>query len=227
MSSLFLMVTITDRRSTDAFLQLYQQRGVDVNLRTVGSGTAVRETLATLGLEKTEKAVLLAVVTEDTWKAVRTDLRRKMRIDVPGTGIAFTVPMSSIGGRRALMFLTQHQPLTLKEESTLKDTRYELLLVIANQGHTGTIMDAARAAGAGGGTVIHAKGTGMEGAAQFLGVELVLIVARTPEKNRIMKAIMDGAGPKAGAIVFSLPVTDTAGLRLLEDEEPVQETSAQ
>ena len=56
MSSLFLMVTITDRRSTDAFLQLYQQRGVDVNLRTVGSGTAVRETLATLGLEKTEKA---------------------------------------------------------------------------------------------------------------------------------------------------------------------------
>ena len=29
MSSLFLMVTITDRRSTDAFLQLYQQRGVD------------------------------------------------------------------------------------------------------------------------------------------------------------------------------------------------------
>lgn len=169
MSSLFLMVTITDRRSTDAFLQLYEQRGVDVNLRTVGSGTAVRETLATLGLEKTEKAVLLAVVTEDTWKAVRIDLRRKMRIDVPGTGIAFTVPLSSIGGRRALMFLTQHQPLTLKEESTLKDTHYELLLVIANQGHTGTIMDAARAAGAGGGTVIHAKGTGMEGAAQFLG----------------------------------------------------------
>ena len=234
MSSLFLMVTITDRRSTDAFLQLYQQRGVDVNLRTVGSGTAVRETLATLGLEKTEKAVLLAVVTEDTWKAVRTDLRRKMRIDVPGTGIAFTVPLSSIGGKRALGFLTEHQTLTWKEESTLKDTRYELLLVIANQGYTGSIMDAARAAaGAGGGTVIHAKGTGMEGAAQFLGVELVnekelvLIVARTPEKNRIMKAIMDGAGPKAGAIVFSLPVTDTAGLRLLEDEEPVAETAAQ
>ena len=191
MSSLFLMVTITDRRSTDAFLQLYEQRGVDVNLRTVGSGTAVRETLATLGLEKTEKAVLLAVVTEDTWKAVRTDLRRKMRIDVPGTGIAFTVPLSSIGGKRALGFLTEHQTLTWKEESTLKDTRYELLLVIANQGYTGSIMDAARAAGAGGGTVIHAKGTGMEGAAPFLGMELVnekelvLIVSRTAQKNRI------------------------------------------
>ena len=106
----------------------------------------------------------------------------------------------------------------------MKDTRYELLLVIANQGHTGSIMDAARAEGAGGGTVIHAKGTGMEGAAHFMGVELVnekelvLIVSRTAQKNAIMKAIMSKADPKAGAIVFSLPVTDTAGLRLLDEE---------
>ena len=215
MSSLFLMSTITDRRTADAFLQLYEAHGVNVTLRTVGTGTAVQETLSTLGLEKTEKAVLLAVVTAQTWQEVQRDLRRKMRIDVPGTGIAFTVPLSSIGGKRALGFLTEHQTLTWKEESTLKDTRYELLLVIANQGYTGSIMDAARAAGA-----------GMEGAAPFLGMELVnekelvLIVSRTAQKNRIMKAIMDGADRRAGAIVFSLPVTDTAGLRLLEEEEP-------
>jgi hypothetical protein len=92
-------------------------------------------------------------------------------------------------------------------------------------------MDAARAAGAGGGTVIHAKGTGMEGAAKFMGIdlvnekELVLIVSRTSEKNAIMKAIMDGAGPKAGAIVFSLPVTDTAGLRLMEEDEAQPEAA--
>ena len=145
MSSLFLMSTITDRRTADAFLQLYEAHGVNVTLRTVGTGTAVQETLSTLGLEKTEKAVLLAVVTAQTWQEVQRDLRRKMRIDVPGTGIAFTVPLSSIGGKRALGFLTEHQTLTWKEESTLKDTRYELLLVIANQGYTGSIMDAARA----------------------------------------------------------------------------------
>ena len=54
------------------FCSCMRPHGVDVNLRTVGTGTAVQETLATLGLEKTEKAVLLAVVTEDTWKEVRT-----------------------------------------------------------------------------------------------------------------------------------------------------------
>ena len=217
MNTLYWLVTITDRHSTDAFLALYEEHGITVSLRTVGAGTAVRETLSTLGLEQTEKAVLFAMITaetwpglqkDDTWKAVRTDLRRKMRIDVPGTGIAFIIPVSSIGGKRALQFLTEHQTFALKEESTLKDTRYELLLVIANQGHTGSIMDAARAAGAGGGTVIHAKGTGMEGAAHFMGVELVnekelvLIVSRTTLKNQIMQAIMQGADPKAGAIVF-------------------------
>ena len=108
MSSLFLMITITDRRSTDGFLQLYKSHGVTVSMRTVGSGTAVQETLSTLGLEKTEKAVLLAVVTAESWQKIQKDLRRKMQIDVPGTGIAFIVPLSSIGGKRALMFLTEH-----------------------------------------------------------------------------------------------------------------------
>ena len=227
MNTLYWLVTITDRPTTDAFLKLYKSFGVDVSLRTVGAGTAVQETLSTLGLEKTEKAVLFAIITADSWPRIQKALRRQMRIDVPGTGIAFIVPVSSIGGKRALLFLTEHQTLELKEESTLKDTRYDLLLVIANQGYTGSIMDAARAEGAGGGTVLHAKGTGMEGAARFLGVdlvnekEMVFIVARSSEKNQIMKAIMAGADPKAGAIVFSLPVTDTAGLRLLDEDEMI------
>ena len=190
----------------------------------------MQETLSTLGLERTEKAVLFAMITADTWPKLQKELRHRLRIDVPGTGIAFIIPLSSIGGKRALQFLTEHQTFTLEEESTLKDTRYELLLVIANQGHTGSIMDAARAegaareAGATGGTVIHAKGTGMEGAAHFMGVELanekelVFIVSRTTQKNQIMKAIMTGADPKSGAIVFSLPVTDTAGLRLIDED---------
>ena len=39
---------------------------------------------------------------------------------------------------------------------------YELLVTIANTGYSDTIMKAARSAYAPGGTIIHAKGTGME-----------------------------------------------------------------
>ena len=167
-----------------------------------------------------------SVVTADTWPKLQKELRHRLRIDVPGTGIAFIIPLSSIGGKRALQFLTEHQTFTLEEESTLKDTRYELLLVIANQGHTGSIMDAARAEGAGGGTVVHAKGTGMEGAEKFLGIsltaekEMIYIVVHRDKRNDIMSAIMRDAGmaSKAKSICFTLPVSATAGLRLIEED---------
>ena len=110
MNSLYWLVTITDRRSTDAFLALYAEFGVTVSLRTVGSGTAVQETLSTLGLERTEKAVLFAMITADTWPKLQKELRHRLRIDVPGTGIAFIIPLSSIGGKRALQFLTGYTP---------------------------------------------------------------------------------------------------------------------
>lgn len=107
----------------------------------------------------------------------------------------------------------------------MKETTHELLVVIANQGYTEMIMDAAREAKATGGTVIHAKGTGMKKAEQFLGVslavekEIIFMVARHENKNAIMRAIMEKAGleSKAKSIVFSLPVTETAGMRLMEE----------
>ena len=111
-----------------------------------------------------------------------------------------------------------------EEESEMKNTKYELIVVIANQGHSEEVMDAARAEGAGGGTVIHAKGTGLEKAEKFLGVsiadekEMIYIVAKSEMKNAIMKSIMQHAGleSRAKSVVFSLPVSDTAGLRLQE-----------
>lgn len=227
MSQLFWMITITDRKKAPEFIALYQQQNVHVSLTTVGAGTAVSETLNYLGLERTEKAVLFTTITDSRWNAVKHALERTIKIDVPGTGIAFTIPISSMGGKRALQFLTEDQDFHVGEETTLKDTKYELLVVIANQGYSSLVMDAARSENAGGGTVIHAKGTGMERAENFLGVslaaekEMVLIVVKREEKNRIMRAIMDQAGTasKARSIVFSLPVTSTAGLRLLEDDK--------
>ncbi|MDO4853228.1 MAG: P-II family nitrogen regulator, partial [Clostridia bacterium] len=180
------------------------------------------------------KAVCLAVASDPTWRTVKRSLQRKLRIDVPGTGIAFTIPMSSVGGPRELAFLTDGQSFERGEETTLKQTEQQLLIVIGRQGYNDLIMEAARAAGAAGGTVIHAQGTGMQKAEQFLGItlasekEMIFIVTKTEQKNAIMQSIMQKAGlnTKAQAIVFSVPVTDTAGLRLLEDDESKAETAS-
>lgn len=219
------MIAIIDRNRTREFAEFYEKYGISVNFIMLGKGTAGNEILDYFGLENTEKSVIFSVVTRENWKKIRSGMQKEMDIDIPGTGIAFVVPVSSIGGKKQLEFLTENQEFEMGEESTLKDTKYELLVVIANQGYTELIMDAARKCNAGGGTVIHAKGTGMQGAEKFLGVtlaaekEIIYIVVRREDKNAVMKVIMDEAGmkSKAKSIVFSLPVTGTAGMRLLEE----------
>ena len=107
----------------------------------------------------------------------------------------------------------------------MSNENYEMILCVVNAGFSDDVMDAAREAGARGGTVIHAKGTGIQQAEKFMGVtlvpekEMLFIVTKKTQKDEIMSAIMRkaGTGSKAGAIVFSLPVTDTAGMRMIVD----------
>ena len=227
MSNLYLMTTVVDRKIAKRYLNMYQENGQQVLFLAFGTGTASSEILDYLGLEHAEKTVVFSIVEEATWFSTKKQLQKKLRIDVPGGGIAFIIPLSSIGGRKALNYLLAKDDYQKEEESTLKDTAHELIVVIANQGNSELVMDAARSAGAYGGTIIHAKGTGKEAAEKFMGVslaaekEMLFIVTKTNEKNAIMKAIMEKAGlaTRAKAIVFSLPVTDTAGLRLIEDDE--------
>lgn len=225
MGKLYLMVTVVDRKVGKKYQSLYRENEHHVMFSSLGFGTAASDILNYLGLEATEKAVIFSVQEEEKWLHIKKQLQKKLRIDAPGGGIAFIVPLSSIGGKKSLQFLLEKQDYQKEEESTLKDTVHELIIVIANQGNIEMVMDAARGAGAYGGTVIHARGTGMEKAEQFLGFslasekEMIFIVAKKEQKNNIMKAIMENAGSesRAKSIVFSLPVTDTAGLRLIED----------
>lgn len=227
MSELSMMVTITTRKLTNKFVNFFTEMDLPVSVITLGTGTASSEILDYFGLDGSDKSVMFHIITDTRWKDVKRQLRLKMNIDIPGIGISFLVPLSSIGGMKALNYLTAQQDYVKGEESSLKDTKYELLVTIANQGYTELIMDAARKVHAAGGTVIHAKGTGTHLAEKFMGVtlvpekEMIFIVVRKAQKNDIMRAIMEeaGTGTKAGAIVFSLPVTDTAGMRMMEELE--------
>lgn len=227
MNEIYMMVMITIRGIRGKMLPFLREHNIHVVFATLGTGTANSAILDYFGIEATEKAVYFALVTQDTWKNFQKALYSKIKIDIAGRGIAFLIPLSSIGGKKTLEYLTAGQKMIIKEESALKNTDFELLIAIANSGHIETIMDAARSAQAPGGTVIHAKGTGREQAKKFLGIslaeekEIIFIVVRSRQKNKIMRAIMDhaGIGTAAGAITFSLPVTAVAGLRLLEDDD--------
>ena len=221
---LYMVLSIVDRDRREAMTAVYGSLGLGVSLTMLGRGTASRENLLRLGLSEAEKAVMATFADGDTAKKLIRRTKENMYIDIPGNGIMLSVPVKSAGGRAALEQLTGKKPAGGGVPSM--DFAHELIYVILNEGHSDEVMDAARPAGAAGGTVIAAKGTGIARVEKFRSLtlaeekEVVLIVARAENKSAIMKAIMDkaGSGTPAGAICFSLPVSEVAGLRRLEEE---------
>mgnify|MGYP005926625975 FL=1 len=160
MDGLNLVITITDRDRTETAIKLFQECNVFTTDIVLGQGTAPREILEYLYLSPAEKSIIFGVVTHAGLSALLRHLKRKMYIDIPGNGIAVTVPLNSIGGKRSLEYMLDGQTLETNksleaaeriERMSIK-TDYELIFVVANEGYSDMIMDAARSAGAGGGT---------------------------------------------------------------------------
>lgn len=218
------VAAIVDRSRADEMVEVYSGHGMPLVLSMLGNGTATSEHLSLYGLEATEKALVATVACGDMTKQLIKSAKRRLFIDIPGNGIMLAVPVKSVGGGRTLAFLTGNAaPDGAVPELSFE---YELIMIILNDGHTDTVMDAARSAGAAGGTVLHAKGTGAKQAERFLGVsiaeekELIIIVSKAAEKAAIMKAVAENCGPGTppGAISFSLPISAVSGLRVLEDD---------
>ena len=103
MSEIYLMATICNRKNIPRFVKFYADARAEVGNISLGMGTASSDVLDYFGLDDEEKGIHFGIVTADTWKQVKKGLQREFRIDVPGTGIVFTVPLSSIGGKRELL----------------------------------------------------------------------------------------------------------------------------
>ncbi len=226
MRGLYLLLTIVRRADCEEYESFFKGCNVSVIYNTACNGTAHEKTLSLLGIEKNEKNLLLSLMTEENLRDVLRGLTVDMKIDLPDRGIAVAVPLSGIGGAKALEYFSAGQRTgeengmtETKEDRTMQTTK-ELIVAVYEKGYTDMVMDAAREAGAAGGTTIRAKGTGAL-SQKFFGLslaeekEIVLIVSTSSNKKEIMKAIMQKAGidTKAHALVFSLPVTDTAGFR--------------
>ena len=190
----------------------------------LGHGTAAKSMLDLLGIESTEKRIIMTVANPEKTKQFIREMRQQLYIGIPGHGIVVAVPIKSVGGGKTLAYLNNGEQQPARYTPELND-KYELIVIVANEGRTDQVMNAARAAGATGGTVLHGKGTGSQNPQKFYNVsiaaekEVILMVAQSDRKAAIMQSILHQAGPdsEAGAILFSLPVSEVAGFGLMED----------
>lgn len=100
--------------------------------------------------------------------------------------------------------------------------QFEVIVVIVNEGHSDQVMDAARDAGARGGTICHARGSGNKEMEKLYGIvitpqkDMIYILVNVKIRDQVMSNINKVAGLETigQGIIFSLPVNNISGIKL-------------
>ena len=213
MNNLVLMIAILKRDLSEDAIDFLNKNGISLTLGRYGRGTATGE-FAKLFVPDREKCVLFSTMPYGISKKIMEEL-----LSFCGHyGVAFTIPITSVGGASVLKYISGKN--VVGDEVSKMEIKFEneLIIAVTKRGYTDNVMAVAREAGARGGTVIHARGTGDESSEQLFGTtvgaekEMIFIVVERKDKNNVMNAIMEKAGINSDAqtFLFTLPVIDTA-----------------
>ncbi len=190
-----------------------------------GRGTATSEIMDTLGLGSIDKSIIVSLVSKAYVKPIFDELSSILKLGIVNSGIAFTVPVKGINN---LMLRALENPNEVgsaysdgKEQTDMSEIKYSMIAAIVNRGYSENVMEAAREAGAKGGTVISSRYIPDVEMCKSFGLspeeekEIVIIVANGDNKLDIMKKISENCGmhSEAKGSVLSLPIEDVIGLQ--------------
>lgn len=217
-----LLVSIVNEKDDGKLIGLLNEISIALSLKFAGTGTAHSALLDYLGIGETEKAVVFAIIPEDDEELIIREIRTQLSLYLVGRGISFTVPLSGVSEIVANGISGEAKEKTPDRRKIMTDAerKYDLIIAAMEANHLDEAMEAARAAGAAGGTMIRARSSENEKAEQFIGIslakeqELLMILAKREQKLAIMQALSEKIGLKteAGGVIFSLPVDRTAGI---------------
>jgi len=223
---LVLMFFIIDWQKSHIISDIFVEEDVRFYFVTKGIGTANSDILDLLGIGAGEKAVAICLEQPVLVPVLLKEVRRKLGFYTPGTGIAFTVPLSAINDPVLLVFkqsILKNQKIAEELEERAQSARarknanpeegesmesvtsqnkfkFDLIFAIVNHGFSDELMNTARVAGASGGTVINARGQAHEGAVKFFGIsvqdEKEIILILTTNEKKV--AIMQAVSEAHG-----------------------------
>ena len=214
------LVTIVDRGRGRQLGALFNKKYSHTSFVMMGHGTAGSDILDMLGIDSSDKDVIISFVDESSLGELMNELSGRKFFRFSTKGIAFSIPISAIGTLMQAALVGVDAVRQKSEETTEENMNapspYSLILVVSEIGQTEHIMQIARAAGATGGTVIHARGVGHGEAEKFLGItlldekEIVSILATRENKTSILKALNEKFGVRtdAKALILALPVEE-------------------
>lgn len=226
-----LLFVVVAREGGKAAAKLLQDCHIPFHYQTLAEGTASSDTLDVMGLAEADKLLLLGIAPSNLSELVMSRIGKSPRLSATGMCIAFSVPLTGITSpvMRLMDAETRERMMKKMEQEIEKkavEARYNLVMIIAEPGYSDDIVRTAREAGAGGGTIVHARRAGMEETMKVWGLsiqeekELILIAVRREDKAPVMRAITEkyGVSTAARAVAVSMPVDSAIGLDPDADE---------
>ncbi len=208
------IVAFVERGQGKNVVKEFRAGGIGACLQCMGRGTASSELLDVLGFGTSEREIVIGLASTSCIENMIYRLHTELRGRLDAHGIMFDLSLTGLNSRIATVMLSGEQSGMENGGNVMPQTESSLILVTVNQGHTDTVMDTARAAGAAGGTIIRARWAGETDAEQFMGIsiqaekEIIAIVASTENRNTIMETInrKHGLNTEAGAMICSLGI---------------------
>lgn len=227
-----LLISIVNSGDDEMMTEILNDFSVALTFTCMGMGTARSAVLRYLGIGTSEKAVMFSVIPESDEEGILNEIRTKMSLYLVGRGISFTIPLSAVSEIVANGITSAAASKTIDGRKIMKDKdrNYDLIIAEVAAGYVDDAMEAARGAGAAGGTILRARSINNAKAEQFVGIsiheesEILLILAQRDGKMAIMNALSESIGLKteAGGILFSVPVDRTVGVGASGTSAPAQ-----
>ena len=220
-----MVITITREEDQKKLEQVFDSMDIPMCFQFRGKGTAPSEMMDILGLRGTTRLLTGAFLPKTYVKPLFEMMNKQLSFRHKGGGIAITIPM--VGMQNCVLKLLNDEnqdeaESSLKgDETEMKEkSAYALIWVSVTGGYSDDVVDAARNAGAKGGTIMKGRRRSSKRVSHQFGIsmqeeqEFVMIVVPREKKNDTMTAIMDACGlqTKAHGVVWALPVDDVMGL---------------
>ncbi len=213
---LSLLVTVMTSGKGSEAMSFANKLGAKGKTVLYGDGIVGNVFLQKLGFVTTRKEVLFALVKSSDEQKILDEFSDKFKLSEPNRGIAFTIPIS---------FLFHTSDRYKQEKGAVqnkgeKNMQYEAILIIVNKGSVDAAIDAAAAAGATGGTVLHGRGIASEEKISLFDFkiepekEVLIILSPTEKTDSIIESVKEKLElDKAGhGILFVMDVSRAVGL---------------
>ncbi|SEA85079.1 Nitrogen regulatory protein PII [Eubacterium aggregans] len=208
-----LIYVIVNYGSGSRVLHKAKEYGISGGTVFLGRGTVNNSLLKFFSLYDEKKEIVLMGTDKHTADRALVELNKDFQFEKPNHGIVFTTSTCEIVGSRCCI-------CEQKEERGVNEPMYQFIITIVNRGKAEEVIEAAKAAGSKGGTIINARGSGVHETSKLFNMdiepekEIVMILTKEDITEAVVSSIRERLDiDKAGnGIIFIQNVNKTYGI---------------